>query len=73
MVLVPLAPWAMDKLLGDAESEKSGVAAGVRVYEWEPLELLVPPVTYNVTLPTFVAGGVQRNVQDVVSTAEKAY
>ena len=27
MVLVPLAPWAMDKLLGDAEREKSGIAA----------------------------------------------
>jgi hypothetical protein len=26
-VLVPLAPWAMDKLLGDAESVKSGAGA----------------------------------------------
>ena len=29
MVLVPLVPWAMDKLLGDAESEKSGAAAAL--------------------------------------------
>ena len=29
MVLVPLVPWAMDKLLGDAESEKSGTAAAL--------------------------------------------
>jgi len=33
MVLVPLAPWAMDKLLGDAESEKSGVAAALTLSE----------------------------------------
>ena len=29
MVLVPLDPWAMDKLLGDADSAKSGVAVGI--------------------------------------------
>jgi hypothetical protein len=29
MVLVPLDPWAMDKLLGDAESAKSGAAAAL--------------------------------------------
>jgi hypothetical protein len=35
MVLVPLAPWAMDKLLGDAESEKSAAAGAAIVYELE--------------------------------------
>ena len=29
MVLVPLAPCARDKLLGDAEGEKSGAAAAL--------------------------------------------
>ena len=33
MVLVPLAPWAMDRLLGVADSEKKGAAAGPTLSE----------------------------------------
>jgi hypothetical protein len=29
MVLVPLDPWAMDKLVGEAESAKSGAATAL--------------------------------------------
>ena len=46
-------------------------AAGVMTWLLEKLGLWPPPATYSTTLPTFVAGGVQLNVQDVVSTVEK--
>jgi len=51
-----------------------GAAATGAVMTWvlEKLVLSRPPVTYTTTLPTFVAGGVQLNVQDVVSEVEKA-
>lgn len=47
-------------------------AAGVMTKLLEKLELWPPPVTYSTTLPTFVAGGVQLKLQDVVSPVEKA-
>jgi hypothetical protein len=50
----------------------AGAAAVVIIKLLEKLEPRPPPVTYSMTLPTFVAGGVQVKFQDVVSPVEKA-
>ncbi len=70
MVLVPLAPCVMVRLLGNAERLKFGAgggAAGVSVTDdWympfpevNEVGLSASPVRKKVTLPALVAGGVQ--------------
>jgi hypothetical protein len=52
-VLVPLAPWVMVILLGDAETEKLGTGAGLTVRENAVVLVKLPevPVTVTVTVP----------------------
>jgi len=53
MVLVPLVPWVIAKLLGDAESIKFGTGTGFTVRETVVVFVKVPemPVMVTVTVP----------------------
>ena len=50
IVLLPEAPWANDKLLGEALTAKSGVAAALIVRETVVLLVMPPPVALMVTV-----------------------
>ena len=64
-------PCVAVKVLTDPDRLKSGAGGAFMTYMLEKFELSRPPVTYNTRGPTFVAGGVQLIVQDVLSTNER--